>query len=399
MTRQLKLIEKHMLAEALRLELDNKIDSDIARSKNDLITMDDLDPELREKLTNSFDRNATPYNDTAIRNDIIALEKDKIDTADAFNKYSDLVSFDMLDDNLKTIIINAEVVGDKATQTYVDETFRRLDTPIKLTDMEDNFQVKFNGMVDKVNILSDIADNAGDLDQRISSLEQRADTLDTQKLSITRAQEEYWSKNEKIPISALESAAQTNINKIPSIETTLAGKAETSYLERSFRRKDVAILESDLDQELQDDINLAVTAANNIEAAVEDVITNYHDTVIMPAFRSEFGGTDVYTGNINLLPETDQIDVYLNYLYPASFGNAIKAYTGGNKITITSACNYLYDYIVNARNSSGSLNSKISELENEVSNLQSKLSSAQSTISALSSRVAALESSGGGSII
>ena len=105
MTRQLKLIEKHMLAEALRLELDNKIDSDIARSKNDLITMDDLDPELREKLTNSFDRNATPYNDTAIRNDIIALEKDKIDAADAFNKYSDLVSFDMLDDNLKTIII------------------------------------------------------------------------------------------------------------------------------------------------------------------------------------------------------------------------------------------------------------------------------------------------------
>lgn len=403
-----------MLDLELQQEITDKAQANEVRRKDVLINMDDLDENIRTKLNNSVIGSGA-YVDTELRNRIVVLENNQIAKANVFDKTKDHVNRDLLSPELQQAYDKVADVDGKSTKEYVDVTFRRKDVPIAEDQMDQNFQDKFTGMVQKVNSMSIIASDAGNINEKLVTLQNTVNSLSSSKLDKTVAERDYYQKSTPIPISALENSAKTSLEKIPTIETTLNSKANTTYVDNNFRRKDVSITFDDLNADLAHDIELCKTSATNLEASAKIVIEDYYQGTILPNLVNTYGSTgclDESSKTFSQLSTSEKIDALLYYLYPYTFAESAAAYIGtkdlpstdsrAGKTTFTGIFNYLYNLINSNKtslnnsisantNNISSLQSKVSSLETEVSSLKTQISSLQSSISSLSSRVAVLE--------
>lgn len=305
MAKEPNLIKKHMLDSQLREEIDSMAKTEDVRAKADAITLDDLDPDVRARvLNNPVSPNA--YDDTDLRNRVITLESAKMDANIAFNKNTDVVTREMLNQDLQQVTDAARNVVNKIDADIVENGYRKLSVPIEESDMSEDFQDKFTRTIQKVNNLSIDSSNVAGVTEQIAVLREDVATLSRDKISIEYGNEHYRLSSEPIPITELETNAQEAINGIGTINETLQNKANTSYVDGHFRRTDVAITKNDLDINLKSDIDIAARAANDVRDAAEAVIDSYYFETILPSFITTYGTT----ASVNLTyahPTTENI--------------------------------------------------------------------------------------------
>lgn len=366
MAKEPNLIKKHMLDGQLREEIDSMAKAEDVRAKADAITLDDLDPDVRARvLNNPVSPNA--YDDTDLRNRVITLESAKMDANIAFNKNTDVVTRDMLNADLQQVTDAARNVVNKIDADIVENGYRKLSVPIEESDMSEDFQDKFTRTIQKVNNLSIDSSNVAGVTEQIAVLREDVATLSRDKISIEYGNEHYRLRSEPIPIIELETDAQEAINGIGTINETLQNKANTSYVDGHFRRTDVAITKNDLDINLQSDIDIAARAANDVRDAAEAVIDSYYFETILPSFITTYGTTasaDLGTNTSDAAQRaafrnktaSEQVDIYLNYIYPYSFYHKVAAAAGtlnlpntdnrAGKATFTAFFNWVYEQLM-----------------------------------------------------
>lgn len=236
-----KKINKQMLEDDLTLEIEAKIDTFDAdnkyRAKAEPIHEDDLDAVVRVKLNNGGASGDGAYDDTVLRQRIMALESNKADKTELgeyFNKANDCVSESMLDDALKSKIDTG--VG---STTIVHESIEKLTS-------EKADKADLEGYREKADkIVHDDLDAAlrSDVDNGSQTVRDRLQQLERAKADMT-VLEDYRKESEKIADADLESGLSTKINTANDAIPNL-------------RRADVPIQESDLDDILKERLNQA----------------------------------------------------------------------------------------------------------------------------------------------
>ena len=365
MAKEPNLIKKHMLDNQLREEIDSMAKTEDVRAKADAITLDDLDPDVRTRiLNNPVSPNA--YDDTDLRNRVITLENVKMDAANAFNKNTDVVTRDMLNADLQQVTDAARAVNNKIDASIVENGYRQLSVPIAETDMSEEFRDKFTAMIQKVNNVSLDSANVTGIADEIARLQRDIVSLSQNVLTVSVANASYRLKNEPISINELTSDIQETINGIASLNEALQNKANTTYVDGHFRRTDVAITKDDLDTNLKSDIDIAARAANDVRDAAEAVIDSYYFETILPSFITTYGTTasaDLGTNTSDAAQRaafrdktaSEQVDIYLNYIYPYSFYHKVAASAGtlnlpntdnrAGKATFTAFFNWVYEQL------------------------------------------------------
>lgn len=422
MAKEPNLIKKHMLDSQLREEIDSMAKTEDVRAKADAITLDDLDPDVRARvLNNPISPNA--YDDTDLRNRVITLESAKMDANIAFNKNTDVVTREMLNQDLQQVTDAARNVVNKIDADIVENGYRKLSVPIAETDMSEEFRDKFTAMVQKVNNVSLDSANVTGIADEIVRLQRDVVTLSQNALTVSVANASYRLKNEPISINELTSDIQETINGIASLNEALQNKANTTYVDDHFRRTDVAITKNDLDINLKSDIDIAARAANDVRDAAEAVIDSYYFETILPSFITTYGTTasaDLGTNTSDAAQRaafrrktaSEQVDIYLNYIYPYSFYHKVAASAGtlnlpntdnrAGKATFTAFFNWIYEQLMALDSEEiADMKEKIENIDFDAledidfSSLNEQLNAINQSLQSIEERLTALEENNG----
>ena len=288
MSRNKNAIPKKISANLFEGELANDLKNlKNVRFKNDKIRMDDLASDIVNKINAWGAPAGSSYNDTELRNRIVALENNQIPKANVFNKTSNVVTKDLLDGALKGIIDLVPQLNSKIQNLEngkLDKSQLHAEK-IQISHLADD-------VVDKINAayayyLSSLP--SGD----VGNISSTADIINAIKaLKNTKADKSeidgFRKKSEKILISDMETGAANAINSAATIQQEVQKKADRVAL-NDYRRKSDKISTGDFTPDVANVIQKSKEFMQDFNTAIDSSVTTKLDSARRKLADDEIG--------------------------------------------------------------------------------------------------------------
>lgn len=422
-------VKKYLLDDELIREIEGKAPIGNTRLKDESITLDDLAPEVRNKIQSWGAPAGSSYDDTGIRNRILNIENDHISKNDAFNKTTDKVSINLLDNDL-TDCVNKITNNENRIKAIEDnypnkDDVRYKNVPIERTDLSKNLSDIINvcysyyqSIVPSGNntlTATDIATISAAINTLMTSKADKNEVAKCRKLDIP------------ITINDFNSQLQGVINNAQNVINNFDNKVESTELTKYRLKKDL-IDENDLSvtvsqkidkgynfaNNVDDSIRMAVsTEGSNIRAEVQTAdLGNRYDQVPFPMviqrqiLASAFSGfTDSYTfadmvywlysrtiGNVYSLNDALQSEICkFNNIPQESDSN--KSYYGVayGRFGVLEYIKYLHN-LITALQSNNVLNTQnIDSIKTSIAGINGDISSLQNSINSITTDITAIK--------
>jgi hypothetical protein len=257
------------------------------RFKNDKIKMDDLSSDIVNKINAWGAPAGSSYNDTELRNRIIALENNQIPKANVFNKTSNVVTKDLLDGALKGIVdlipqLNSKIQNLESGKLDKSQIHAE---KIQINHLADD-------VVDKINAayayyLSSLP--SGD----VGNISSTADILNAIKtLKNTKADKSeiagFRRKSEKILVSDMEASAATVINRAANLQQEVQNKADRAAL-NDYRKKTDKIGTGDFAPDVANVIQRSKEFIQDFNSAIDSSVMNKVEVARRKLAEDEIG--------------------------------------------------------------------------------------------------------------
>lgn len=314
-----KRINKVNLATPLQEELDGKIErtevESSFRKSTQLISLDDLLPEVKDKINAWGAPAGSSYSDTELRNRIIAVENGKADKTTTFNKTTDKVGRSLLDATLGPQVdnLNSQAVSHEtrisAIEAIVPNKYavRSNSVLIAETDLTIGLKDKINTALAHAQSSLPTGGSGGAVDAsdpEIVGIKTSINNLITSKADKSQLAG-YRSGSVSITQADFDSSLQGFISGTNSSLTALAGKADRTELVAGYRNKTVLLDENQLTNELRNKIDAGYDNAVNTSSYVDSAVTAAANTIKSEIITQELGNKY----NRDLLPLVKQIEI------------------------------------------------------------------------------------------
>lgn len=326
-----KMITKELLDPSLIEELNNKADITASRQKSDNISEDDLSAELRKKIQSWGVGNPGAYDDTEIRNRVVAIENDYASKSKAFDKTVEKVDYNLLENSIQKSIDKIKVNEDNIktlTNTAPNKDSVRMKSDIiHMIDLSADLRNKITTSYSYYQSVIPSGNN-------IQAMDLPTINASLTKLNNTKANKNelnnYRDKKTLIAKTDLTNELADSINNGEKAYEGLKDKADNSILE-NYRKTANPIEEKDLDVALAGKIKAGNDAATNLTGVISSVVASECDTMHSEIKQKDIG--NVY--NQSFLPITYQRQV-----------NDTKVdTTEQDKYDIIDILNWLHNYI------------------------------------------------------
>lgn len=283
-----KKIEKFMLSKELQDQIDQV-------SNLSQIHLDQLDPSLKTLLTNigTASQGVISYDDSEIRNRVIALEKNSATKTGWFNKTSDKLAKSMLDEELSNLIIEMQDFSDalftKLNKTDADSRYRLKEDKIQLSDLSDEFSNNVRSINNKVNALNTTFAGMQFVANDVENLKNIINDLPNTAITQSAADLRYRKLDTKINLGDLGTDLQPHVRELVNNSQKLANVALKSDVD-ACRKKDTKIQLSDLEDSIITKINIVDQLSTNINTRITDLVANSFDTGFEKALVKTFVG-------------------------------------------------------------------------------------------------------------
>ena len=288
MSRNKNAVPKKISANLFEEELAGYINNlKNARFKGDKIKMDDLSPDIVNKINAWGAPAGSSYNDSELRNRIVALENNQIPRANIFNKASNVVTKDLLDSTLKSVV---DLVPNLSSRIQSLENGKLDKSQLHAEKIQINHLA--DDVADKINAayayyLSSLP--SGD----VGNISSTADILNAIKTlrSIKADKSEitgFRRKDEKILVSDMESSAATAINAAINIQQEVQKKADRATL-NDYRRKSDKISTGDFTPDVANVIQKSKEFMQDFNAAIDSSVNSKLDSVRRKLTNDEIG--------------------------------------------------------------------------------------------------------------
>jgi len=279
-----KKISANLFEEELADNLNNLKN---VRFKDDKIKMDDLSSDIVNKINAWGAPAGSSYNDSELRNRIVALENNQVPKADVFNKASNVVTKDLLDNALKSVV---DLVPNLSNRIQSLENSKLDKSQLHAEKIQINHLA--DDVVDKINAayayyLSSLP--SGD----VGNISSTADILNAIKtLRNTKADKSeitgFRRKDEKVLISDMEASAATAINAAVSTQQEVQKKADRVTL-NDYRRKSDKISTGDFTPDVANVIQKSKEFMQDFNAAIDSSVNSKLDSVRSKLTNDEIG--------------------------------------------------------------------------------------------------------------
>jgi len=251
-----KKIEKFMLSKELQDQIDQI-------SNLSQIHLDQLDPALKTLLTNigTASQGVISYDDSELRNRIISLEKNSATKTGWFNKASDKLTKQMLNDELDALVTEMQDFSDalltKLNKSDADSNYRSKNEKIQLNDLSDEFSKNVRDINNKVNAINTTFANLAFVANDIEHLKNIINDLPNTAITQNSADLRYRKLDEQLTIADFATDLQPH-----------------------FRVDDSIIAK----------LNIIDQLSANINARIADLVSNAFDTGFEQALVKTFVG-------------------------------------------------------------------------------------------------------------
>lgn len=283
-----KKIEKFMLSKELQDQIDQI-------SNLSQIHLDQLDPALKTLLTNigTASQGVISYDDSELRNRIISLEKNSATKTGWFNKTSDKLTKQMLNDELDLLVTEMQDFSDalltKLNKSDADSSYRSKNEKIQLNDLSDEFSKNVRDINNKVNAINATFANLAFVANDIEYLKNIINDLPNTAITQNSADLRYRKLDDQLTIADFANDLQPHFRELVNHSNKLSGAASLTDL-NSYRKKDIKIKASDLDDSIIAKLNIIDQLSANINARIVDLVSNAFDTGFEQALVKTFVG-------------------------------------------------------------------------------------------------------------
>ncbi len=295
-------INKYLLDDELLQQLENSVNPNDVRLKADLISFDDLNPDIRSAIQGGTVNPSIGYNDTELRNRIVALEADHISKDNVFDKTTDHISESLLDPTLQNVVSqvadNAAAIMSLQASSVNGSDYRLVADKIGPADLADDVMQKINSayayyqsVIPDGNV-AEVTD-AGAIMTMINSI--NLNKADRTELA------DYRLNSIKISMSDLEDSIVNTINQVSPLQDAIANKVNADVL-NDYRLKSDVIVEADLEAALASKINSAYSFTSSTQDAIDQAVEEGVNTSIQK-IKSEVTGDYYYTRTAEGTPQ------------------------------------------------------------------------------------------------
>lgn len=346
-----KKIEEFMLDDELRRKI-NKI------SSNTKIDYDDLSPDIVNKLRSlgSASNGMLAYDDQELRSRLITLENNAATRAEFFNKVSDKLTKDQLNQELKDLIDDmqdfSDILKTRYSKTESDQKYRFKEDKLTVEDLSPDLANNLKNMRDNLNLIKTELASLSFSKNELNNLKATIALLPAERLSKPAADQLYRAKKDQIRLQDVENSLADPLRILQENSDKLQNAASLRDL-RNYRLSSTNISFEDLDQSLKAKIKLI----DNLNTDIEKIITNLINN--RPSLGSN--NPNSHVGNYQIL-ENESFQSFVDQVFGE---NAISSSDPGQS-SITEAIYALYL-------SNQDKNRKITSLENTLRSVQSSL--------------------------
>lgn len=346
-----KKIEEFMLDDELR----RKINKTSANSK---IDYDDLSPDIVNKLRSlgSASNGMLAYDDQELRSRVITLENNSATRAEFFNKVSDKLSKEQLNQELKDLVDDmqdfSDILKTRYSKTESDQKYRFKEDKLTIEDLSPDLANNLKNMRDNLNAIKTELSTLSFSKNELNNLKATIALLPAERLSKSAADQLYRSKKDQIRLQDIDNSLADPLRVLQENSDKLQNVASFQDL-RNYRLSSTNISFEDLDQSLKAKIRLV----DNLNTDIEKTITN----LINNRPNSGTSNSNNNIGNYQIL-ENESFQTFIDQV----FGENLISSSNPGQPSITEAIYALYL-------SNQDKNRKITSLENTLRSLQSSI--------------------------
>ena len=288
MSQNKNAVPKKISANLLEKNLaDNLRNIGNVRTKDEKIKMDDLSPNIINRINSWGAPAGSSYNDSELRSRISTLESNQIKKDYVFNKQTNKVTFELLDGNLSGLI--------NSIPSLVNRINSLEQNKLNSADLHRE-KIQIEHLADDVKHKIDAAYShylaslpSGDM----SGLSSAADLIEAVKsLRTTKADKtelaNYRRTDAKIGVSDMETQAAKAINNIVSISNVIDSKADKVTL-NEYRRKAEKIRQQDLAPDVENVIQRSKEMIQDVNRAIDIAVENRMDSIRGNLAKIELG--------------------------------------------------------------------------------------------------------------
>lgn len=257
------------------------------RTKDEKIKMDDLSPNIVNKINSWGAPAGSSYNDSELRNRISALESNQIKKDYVFNKQTNKITFELLDNNLSGLINTIPVLLNRinSLEQHKLNSADLYREKIQIEHLADDVRHKINAAYSYCLAVLPNGDLSG-----ISSaadLVGAVKTLRTTKVDKTELT--YYRRiDTKIGVADMETQAARAITNAISISNVIDSKADKVTL-NEYRRKTDKIKQQDLAPDIENVIQRSKEMIQDVNSAIDIAVENRMDSIRGSLAKIEIG--------------------------------------------------------------------------------------------------------------
>lgn len=346
-----KKIEEFMLDDELR----RKINKTSANSK---IDYDDLSPDIVNKLRSlgSASNGMLAYDDQELRSRVINLENNSATRAEFFNKVSDKLAKDQLNQELKDLVDDmqdfSDILKTRYSKTESDQKYRFKEDKLTIEDLSPDLANNLKTMRDNLNAIKTELTTLSFSKNELNNLKSTIANMPSERLSKSAADQLYRSKKDQIRLQDVENSLADPLRILQENSDKLQNAASLRDL-RNYRLSSTNISFEDLDQSLKAKIKLVDNLNTDIEKTITNLINN------RPSLGSN--NSNSHVGNYQIL-ENESFQSFVDQIFGE---NAISLSNPGQASVIES----IYALYL----SNQSKDREITSLKNTLHSVQSSL--------------------------
>lgn len=346
-----KKIEEFMLDDELR----RKINKTSANSK---IDYDDLSPDIVNKLRSlgSASNGMLAYDDQELRSRLITLENNAATRAEFFNKVSDKLTKEQLNQELKDLVDEmqdfSDILKTRYSKTESDQKYRFKEDKLTVEDLSSDLANNLKNMRDNLNAIKTELATLSFSKNELNNLKSIVANMPSERLSKSAADQLYRSKKDQIRLQDVENSLADPLRVLQENSDKLQNAVSLRDL-RNYRLSSTNISFEDLDQSLKAKIRLVDNLNTNIEKTITNLINNRPN--------SGTSNSNNNIGNYQIL-ENESFQTFIDQV----FGENLISSSNPGQPSITEAIYALYL-------SNQDKNRKITSLENTLRSLQSSI--------------------------
>lgn len=271
-----KKIEEFMLDDELR----RKINKTSANSK---IDYDDLSPDIVNKLRSlgSASNGMLAYDDQELRSRVINLENNSATRAEFFNKVSDKLAKDQLNQELKDLVDDmqdfSDILKTRYSKTESDQKYRFKEDKLTIEDLSPDLANNLKTMRDNLNAIKTELTTLSFSKNELNNLKSTIANMPSERLSKSAADQLYRSKKDQIRLQDVENSLAGPLRILQENSDKLQNAASLRDL-RNYRLSSTNISFEDLDQSLKAKIKLVDNLNTDIEKTITNIVNNHSTT-------------------------------------------------------------------------------------------------------------------------